>query len=339
MIDISDVKVLEDYLAGRGLTSVRDGHTLHYCKGGVSGTVVYVERPGQPPMIVKQALAQLKVTETWLCDPSRMAVEYESNRIYHELMPKSAPEVYFYDEQHYIYGREAVPDDCAMWKTDLMSGLLDFEVARKAILTLATVHSRCAGDSATAARFADKSVFHALRIDPYIRFTADKYPQLAAGADRVCREMMDSGITLVHGDYSPKNIMVQGREIAVLDYEVAHYGHPAFDLAFFLNHFMLKSIHFPQLTGAFRTMFRYMARLYLEQADYMDKAELEECTARTLAFLMLARVDGKSPVEYITQPQEKDQVRRVALELLKRGVQTLEQAAAVAGEYDAVPTS
>lgn len=336
MINISDAQVLEEYLARRGLVRAGDGHELRYCKGGVSGTVVYVERPGQPPMIVKQALAQLKVAETWLCDPSRMAVEYESNRIYHELMPESTPEVYFYDGENYIYGREAVPDSCTMWKADLMSGLLDFEVARKAALTLATVHSRCAGSAGVAARFAGKEVFYNLRIDPYIRFILDRYPQLTEQAEQVCREMMESGITLVHGDYSPKNIMVRGREIAVLDYEVAHYGHPAFDLAFLLNHIMLKSIHFPHLTGAFRAMFREMARQYLEQPACMDKTRLEECTVRTLAFLMLARVDGKSPAEYLTQPQEKEQVRRVALALLAQKASTLQQAADIADALDPV---
>lgn len=337
MIDISDKNLLEEYLIQRGIVQSGDGHSVHYCKGGVSGTVVYLDLPGKTPMIIKQALAQLKVKDTWLCDPNRMGVEYDSNRIFHDLMPDNAPEVYFYDDVNYIYGREAVPDGCAMWKSDLMSGLLDFEVARKSIETLVEVHNHCAGNQEMAERFASKAVFYDLRIDPYITFTVKKYPALQEAADRVSREMMENNISLVHGDYSPKNIMVVGRGISVLDYEVAHYGHPAFDLAFFTNHFMLKSIQFPELSGAFRTMLRYMTNIYMDKMAYMDKDVLEECTVRTLAFLMLARVDGKSPVEYMVGHAEKQQrVRDIAFALLDRKAETFDQVLAIAAEFDCV---
>lgn len=307
MVDISNLQELERYLAEKEYITEGDGHRIHYCKGGVSGTVVFVDRGEKTPMIVKQALAQLKTKEVWECDPNRMGVEYDSNRIYHELMPDNAPEVYFYDEENYIYGREAVPDDCSMWKADLMSGLLDFEVARKSIETLVTVHNRCANDETIAGRFADKGIFYNLRIDPYIHFTVGKHPEYKAQAEAVIDKMMNSAITLVHGDYSPKNIMVVGRGISVLDYEVAHYGHPAFDLAFFTNHFILKSVRFPEYSGAFLAMLRYMLRIYFGRMDFMDKAEMEETTVRTLALLLLARVDGKSPVEYLVGDDEKQQ--------------------------------
>lgn len=319
MIDISSQPNLEDYLDSRDLVREEDGHCIHYCKGGVSGTVAFVDRPGRKPLIVKQALAQLKVAETWMCDPNRMKVEYESNRIYHELMPGSSPEVYFYDGENYIYGREAVPESCSMWKADLMHGLVDFEVARKAIETLAVVHNRCAGDADVARRFSDKGIFYGLRINPYIEFSVQKHPELAREADRVIREMMTRSITLVHGDYSPKNIMVLGREISVLDYEVAHYGNPAFDLAFLFNHMILKSVKFPDMEDTFLELLRYMADLYFQKLEFTDRAELEDCTVRTLALLMIARVDGKSPVEYLTGEPEKQQlVRRAASQILER---------------------
>lgn len=309
MIDIADQKVLEGYLRQRNLVSDDEGYEIHYCKGGVSGTVVYIDRPGRP-LIIKQALAQLKVKETWLCDPNRMSIEYESNKIYHQLMPENAPEVYFYDGENYIYGREAVPEGCNMWKADLLDGLLDFKVAQKSIETLAVVHQGCSGNPAVAAKFADKKIFHDLRISPYITFTVGKHPQLKAYADRVSAELMEKSITLVHGDYSPKNIMVVGRGISVLDYEVAHYGHPAFDLAFFSNHFILKAVKNRQFAQAYLNMLSYMIDLYFTRMDYMDRAELESCYIRTLALLMIARVDGKSPVEYLTQESEKQQIVR-----------------------------
>lgn len=334
MIDITNQEVLENYMLGRELTGPGDGHSIHYCKGGVSGTVVFIERPGKTPLIIKQALAQLKVAETWTCDPNRMGIEYDSNKIYHELMPENAPEVYFYDQENYIYGREAVPDNCEMWKADLMSGLLDFEVARKSIETLVVVHNKCARNTKVAERFADKTIFYGLRISPYIEFIVQKHPQLKDAADRVIRELMESSITLIHGDYSPKNIMVVGRGISVLDYEVAHYGHPAFDLAFFSNHFILKSIKFPAFAGAFLNMLRYMTDFYLEHMDSMDKKEFEDCTIRTLALLMIARVDGKSPVEYLAGDPDKQQiVREIAFDLLEQKADSFSKAISIIASH------
>lgn len=336
MVDIANLQELEDYLLARGYIAAGDGHAIHYCKGGVSGTVVFVERGEKTPMIVKQALAQLKTKEVWECDPNRMGIEYDSNRIYHELMPENAPEVYFYDQENYIYGREAVPDDCVMWKANLMDGLLDFEVARKSIETLVTVHNRCAGNPEIAERFADKSIFFGLRIDPYIRFTARKYPAYKDQAAWIEDRMLNSGISLVHGDYSPKNIMVIGRGISVLDYEVAHYGHPAFDLAFFANHFILKSIRFPEYAGAFIDMLRYMLSIYMDNMVYMDKREMEETTVRTLAFLMLARVDGKSPVEYLVGNEAGQQmVRDIALEIMDTNASSFSEVIALIEKHEA----
>lgn len=311
MIDLAKQAELEKYLEERGCVSREKGYDIHYCKGGVSGTVVYVERADDKPLIVKQALAQLKTKEAWLCDPDRMRTEYDSNRIYHSLMPDNAPEVYFYDHDNYIYAREAVPDDCIMWKENLLTGLLDFRVAEKAIRTLVTVHNKCAGDEHMKARFADKTVFYNLRINPYIEFTVQKYPEFQEEAQRICKLHMDSSITLVHGDYSPKNIMVtDGRGISVLDYEVAYYGHPAFDLAFFANHFILKSIKFPDIADAYLAMLGYMLDIYFSEMQFMSPEQMEKDTIDTLKFLMLARVDGKSPVEYLTDEPEKQQIVR-----------------------------
>ncbi len=326
MLNIAEKEVLESYLRDRKIVEPGDGHRIIYCSGGVSGTVAFIER-GTSPVIIKQALAQLKTKDTWLCDPNRMYTEYESNRIYHELMPENAPEVYFYDPENYIYGREAVPNGCPMWKEDLMSGLLDFQVAEKSVRTLVKVHNDCSTRSDIREKFANKDIFYGLRISPYIEFTAQKHPNLKEFADQLIKELMDAKITLVHGDYSPKNIMVNGRGISVLDYEVAHYGHPAFDLAFFANHIILKAVKFKEYAGAYLAMFKYMAEIYFRELSCMDKQEFESCFVRTLAFLMLARIDGKSPVEYLVGDAQKQQeVRELSFALINKRTERFKEA-------------
>lgn len=320
MIDISNPEVLENYLLDRKVISKQDGYQLNYCKGGVSCTVAFVYA-GDKPLIIKQGLAQLKVRDEWLCDPNRMYIEYGSNRVYHDLVPQAAPEVYFYDPENYIYGRQAVPEDWRMWKADLMSGLMDFEAAGKTIQALSTVHRHCAKDEAVKEEFADKSIFYNLRVSPYLEFVLGKYPELESYARPIIRELMDSAITLVHGDFSPKNIMTKDREVSILDYEVAHYGHPSFDLAFFSTHFVLKSVKFPQWAPSFMNLLRCMMDRYFDQVDFMDATALEASYVRLWAMIILARVDGKSPAEYITLDKDKALLRAISRAIIDRRIE------------------
>ncbi|MDR1587659.1 MAG: phosphotransferase [Treponema sp.] len=332
MIDIADKGVLESYLLEKKIVDRDEGYSLKYCKGGVSGTVAFVYAGGKP-LIIKQALGQLKVKEDWFCDPNRMGIEYKSNEIYHRIAPDCAPEVYFYDGENYIYGREAVPENCSMWKADLMSGLLDFAVAEKTIKTLSLVHKGCASDREIAEIFKDKKIFYELRISPYIEFTVEKYPELKSFARPIVAELMESKISLVHGDFSPKNIMVNGRGISVLDYEVAHYGHPSFDLAFFSNHFILKAVKNKQWAGAYLSMLGYMLEIYFSRVSYMPARELENSFVRLLSLMMLARVDGKSPAEYITEEGDKALIRTMALESINRNTDGYREALSLFSEH------
>ena len=320
MIDISIREQLEQYLLDKKIVNKEDGYSFKYCKGGVSGTVAFVFA-GDKELIVKQALAQLKTKETWLCDPNRMNVEQAGNDVYNKIVPDSAPEVYFYDDENYIYGREAAPESCTMWKSDLLSGLYDFQVAEKAIDALSKVHNGCAYKDEIEKVLGDKTIFYDLRISPYIEFTVSKHPQLREYADSVNEYLMGPGITLVHGDYSPKNIMVNGRDISILDYEVSHYGHPSFDLAFFSNHFLLKSVKNKQWKDTTLNMLDIMLGRYFSEVKFMDAAEFEKCFVRLLALLFLARVDGKSPAEYITEDEDKALIRKIAFRMIDEKVE------------------
>lgn len=326
MIDISNKNVLEQYLRERNFVDPDEGYSIHYCGGGVSCTVAFVYA-GKKPIIIKQGLAQLKVKEEWLCDPNRMNIEQQSTRIYHKLMPDCAPEVYFYDGDNYIYGREAVPEDWRMWKADLLNGKLDFVAAGKVIQTLLTVHNTCSRDRAVAAEFGRKDIFYNLRISPYFEFIKGRYPERSALISSVIDFLMTAKITLIHGDFSPKNIMTDGNAVSILDYEVAHYGHPAFDLGFFSTHFVLKAIKNKQWAESYLNMLVYMMDQYFGGVDCMDTQELEACYLKTWALIILARVDGKSPAEYITEEADKALVRDVAFVMIDNNITSYRAAA------------
>ena len=331
MIDISNEKTLLDYLKQRKILD-NESVELKYFTGGVSATVVMVTT-NDKCLMIKQALGKLKVKESWFSDPKRMLIEKDGNEVYYSIVPENTLKVYFYDEENFIFGREAASENCRMWKTDLLEGLLDFQAAEKVIMTLARIHEAVAKDETLKAKFSEKSFFYDLRISPYIEYVVKQYPQLEAYAAPICRQLMESSITLVHGDYSPKNILVEGKKVYILDFEVSHCGHPAFDLAFFSNHFLLKSVKNKELAPSYLNMLRFMLHRYFDYITYMNQEQLEKDTVQLLALLFLARVDGKSPVEYIDNENDKKIIRQTAFEMISSGANTYEQAISILNKH------
>ena len=153
--------------------------------------------------------------------------------------------------------------------------------------------------------------------------TADKHPDRAAALRALVETTAATRRCLVHGDVSPKNILVGPEGPVFLDAECAWYGDPAFDLAFCLNHLLLKCLWTPRAAAGFLACFDVLAASYLAGVAWERPAALERRTARLLPGLFLGRVDGKSPVEYLTEERDKDRVRRVARALLAEPVDRL----------------
>ena len=315
MLDIAKEEILRKYLIQNNIFSDSDKLRIHYFPGGVSGTVAFAS-DGIKEVVIKQALPFLKVAAEWECDPSRMIIEQKALEVYSRLVPSSVPAPISFDMDELIMVREAAPESCVMWKAQLLEGLLDFRVAEKSIRTLLDIHNKTANDEAVRQDFIDDSFFYKLRISPYIEVVVEKYPKLKEKSISVIDFLMNKKIALVHGDYSPKNLLVDGDKIFVLDLEVAHYGHPAFDMAFFSNHFLLKAIKNRAWSRSYLNMLSYMSNIYFSEVDCMDTELLEKETVETLAFLLLARVDGKSPAEYITGDRDKELVRTAAFTIL-----------------------
>ncbi len=328
MIDIGVEGQLRAYLRDKGLFRDFDRVTLRYFPGGVSG-IVALASDGEKNIIIKQALSKLKVKADWRCDPERIITEHRANEIYARLVPESVPATLFADSENKVIGRVGAPDGTAMWKAQLLEGLLDFRVARKAIGAMVAIHNASSQDAAIRRDFDNNAIFYDLRIEPYIETVAKVHPDLHARSLPIVKRLMQEKLVLVHGDFSPKNILVQGEDIFILDYEVAHFGHPSFDLAFFFNHFMLKAVKNKQWADAYLAMMADMVGHYFERQTVMDSATLEKETAELAAFMLLARVDGKSPAEYIVDEADKDLLRRAARAVLRRNVQRLGDVAAL----------
>jgi hypothetical protein len=114
----------------------------------------------------------------------------------------------------------------------------------------------------------------------------------------------------------------------LLDAECAWWGDPAFDIAFCLNHLLLKCLWNPAATASFLAAFDALAEAYLTRVGWEPRAALERRAAELLPGLLLARVDGKSPVEYLDSELQRETVRRVGRALLRAPVNVLPAVAA-----------
>ena len=271
--------------------------------GGVSSEIYRVD-DGIRQFVVKRALAKLKVAADWYADTSRNAMEQAYIQYVGSILPEAVPQVIHADPQAGYFAMELL-DGYANWKEELLDGRFSELVAKAAASALGKIHAASWADPSIAAKFDAIENFDQLRIDPYLRATAAKHPEVSEQLLAEAQRLRESRQCLMHGDYSPKNMLHRPGRFVILDCEVACHGDAAFDLAFLLNHLMLKGIFHAPAQTPLQGLFDCTVQAYDQQLEGRSP-EILSATARLLPMLLLARVDGKSPVEYLsTQKQEK----------------------------------
>lgn len=327
------------FLRERGWIEPDEPTQVRELTGGVSNLVLLVESDRQR-FVVKQALPQLRVRDEWLCPVDRIWVEQRAIETLSQLVGNvRLPAVLYADRDNYTFAMTAAPAGALNWKAELLAGRIDPALGAAAGELLGQIHSRGRQAAGVAEAFADDRFFQDLRVDPYYRTTAARHPDLSGPILAQVERMQapEHRLALVHGDYSPKNMLITGGDLLLLDFEVAHWGDPTFDLAFCLNHVFLKSIHRPQWRTAYFELAGHFWAAYERTLDLMPAALLLPTTLKQLGCLMLARVDGKSPVEYLTDEGRRAVVRRAARALILGEATTLAAAMDVVDAADPRP--
>jgi aminoglycoside phosphotransferase (APT) family kinase protein len=293
--------------------------------GGVSSDIWRIDtRRG--PLCAKRALPRLRVAAEWHAPIERNRYEARWMQQAHAAQPGCAPAVLGQHPRLGVLAMSYLPRH-ALWKQQLRDGQAHAATARAVGRTLARIHAHAAARPQLAAEFDSQAIFFDIRLDPYLLATAQRHPDLAERLAALVRQTQANARTLVHGDVSPKNILVDEHRPVFLDAECAVWGDPAFDLAFCLNHLLLKCLWNQAARAGFLQCFDSLAGAYLAGVDWEAAAALEGRAASLLPALLLARVDGKSPVEYLDQEWQRQAVRRVARALLRQPVPRLGEVA------------
>lgn len=303
------------YLAKRGL--IEPGVKVESVEltGGISNVVLAV-KGDKARFVVKQSLPRLRVKDDWPAKRERAITEAEALRFVAQITPGAVPEVLDCDGESFVITLARAPQTWRNWKTVLLSGEANVAIASELGRVLAVWHSTTKGSAEIEGRFNDFEAFEQLRVDPYYRTVMKRNPEVAATVSGYVGEMAKRRICLVHGDYSPKNVLIGSKSMWILDFETAHFGDPAFDVAFMLNHLCLKAIHKPQHFDGYRLCSHAFWNAYILEAG-QGFAGSDGYVLGHLACLMVARVDGKSPAEYLSE-SERCATREIAISWLTK---------------------
>jgi aminoglycoside phosphotransferase (APT) family kinase protein len=294
-----------------GIAGPDDRLTVSQLTGGVASDIAMV-KTGERTCCVKFALAKLRVQHDWFAPVHRNAAEYAWLQVAARVAPESAVSLFGRSDTYHGFAMEFLEgDDVYLWKDALLNESPIRGEAAKVGELLGRIHAESASPNFDASAFDNLTDFLALRIDPYLDFTARRHPDLKDAFSRTVKWLRASSQVLVHGDVSPKNILFRDHGPVLLDAECATMGDASFDPSFCMNHLILKAIHRPASARQYLDQVNRLWDAYSAQVDWESVVDLERRICQLLPCLMLARIDGKSPVEYLAE-SDRAQVRRIA---------------------------
>ena len=319
-----DLVTLRASLDRMALVSTHSAPVFYPLAGGVSSDIYRVDLSTRT-ICVKRALTKLKVAADWRAPVERNRFEVLWLRAAGRIVPDAVPAILGEDPEGGAFAMAFLPPDrYPVWKPQLRDGTIDVAAATAVGDVLGRIHAATADDATIAAQFATDAIFEAIRLEPYLTATARSHPRLVPQLTALAATTRAHKRVLVHGDFSPKNILQGANGPVILDAECAWFGDPAFDVAFVLNHLLLKGAWRPEWRARYVDLFRALLHAYFAHVHWEPAAVLAARIAALLPGLMLARVDGKSPVEYLARAETKDEVRSFAAALIVAPVESLE---------------
>jgi 5-methylthioribose kinase len=305
--------------------------------------------------VLKQPLPKFKTAAEWLVDIDRVHVERDCMKLLGQILPAgSVPDVLWFDEANYVLAISCAPTESLIWKQHLLHGRFSAEAAQLAGMLLGMMHTATRGDPAVAGRYGEEKFFIQQRTDPYLASLKPRHADVAPIIDRLIHRLLTHRVCLVHGDYSPKNIFLVPKPTAdatppaalaqfplshllLLDFEVAFYGDPAYDVATLVNHLLLKCFHLKKPWRAGMIAIDAFWQSYLHTADKALAADVAAHAGTLLGALLLARVDGKSPAEYLTDEATRQRVRETGRAIMQLKSSALDAAIDHAADVLAAP--
>lgn len=291
---------------------------IHRLKGGISSKVWIIRMHSGKEIIAKQPLFRLDIQEDWFVDKKRNQFEALFLRYAYDLMPNRFPKLIGHDLESYTLFLEYYPaPDYTIWRNDLLGGKINHEVGIEVANAISRLHEAFSLDEDTRYLFNSRSIFLEGRIDPYFDCIAKKHPTIAKDIAHLRRETMCAEAVVIHGDVSPKNILVKNSQVIIIDAEGACIGDAAFDPSFMLAHLLLKSLLDPKNIESYIRVCMEFHSNYIKGVTWEEKDKLEQRIIKLIGLFLIARIDGKGPAPYIKDHKIKEYVRYMAPRIIR----------------------
>jgi len=274
-IDLAPDPRIERFLREQGFIAAGETALCTALTGGVSSDIWRVDLPDGRVICIKRALAKLRVAADWYAPVSRNAYEWAWIAFAAKHVPEAVPRPLAHDADAGLFAMEYLdPAQHPVWKRQLLDGQVEPATAAAVGRILARLHTASSADPAIARDFDTGANFHALRLESYLLATARAHPPLARALEALAERTASTRVALVHGDVSPKNILVGPRGPIFLDAECAWHGDPAFDIAFCLNHLLLKCLVRPQERALLAQSFADFVEAYFANAGVPQRMHM-----------------------------------------------------------------
>ena len=136
-VELLNQDTVVQYLISKNVITQSDTAEVEVLTGGVSNVVLAITTANQK-LVLKQALAELAVSEKWEADQRRAIVEADAISLFNQLSPAQVPKLVFLDPERFILVLERVPVGSTVWKSDLLAGVINPDVGAALGKTLAT---------------------------------------------------------------------------------------------------------------------------------------------------------------------------------------------------------
>lgn len=323
-IDSDEIDYVLELMNGTGI-ELFSSRNVKRIQGGVSSDVWLIDclnRNNLERYVIKQPLARLRVEKNWTAPLKRAFYENLWLKMASLVSVESVPHVYYFDEKKPLLVTQYLGvTEAEVWQRQLFSGRFDLLFIKELGAKIATFHEITAGNQNYAKDFDSAEILRATRIEPYIFALIDTFPEMSERLVEIGESVLANRIAVIHGDLSPKNILNRNSKPVFLDAECACYADPAFDIAFCINHLLLKFYRIGD--KRFILMSRLIATSYLQKVNWENRTGLEKRIAALIPILMLARIDGKSTLQYLND-SHKNTIRKKAIKLLTKNLYSLD---------------
>ncbi len=117
--------------------------------------------------------------------------------------------------------------------------------------------------------------------------TARELERLRAEIERVAAATPASALVLSHGDFAHGNVMLNGDEVGIIDFDRMCQAEPAYDVAYFLTHLTSFTLRHPRRAAHMQPLCDHFRQAYLELAPQVSPRRLALYEALDLSAYVL----------------------------------------------------